>query len=244
MMALSLAGVRVGATDGQPGKDRGEGTATLLALNARQMPTVNTGTPLAGGVNPNLPNSSGPALTAETQFLLADLQSSMNQLAPLLATLRGQNSATGGINGAGVNPMPASNNNQMQVLETGALLERVQRNVNELLPRLAAASGQANAGGGALTNSPLATTNFAAPLTNGFVQPLNGGIGGQPLNGSIGAPLTNGFVQPLNGGSVTASTNGFGATQTGGFIAPSTNGFAAPRNAMPSPTAPVPRRPF
>ena len=98
----------------------------------------------------------------------------------------------------------------------GLVLEDVQADIQELLPRLAqlnGLTGAANpaAGSGGLGNSSLGGTSsgaaaqqfsgFVEPLTNSFARPLSNRFA-TPLTNSFATPLTNGFGQPL--------TNGFG----------------------------------
>jgi hypothetical protein len=111
------------------------------------------------------------------------------------------------------------------------VLQDVQMDAQELLPRLAQLTGGnvfTNGTGGigdqSGTNSGFGnlTNTFGAPLTNSF---------GQPLSNNFSAPASNFFGQPINSGSGTPFNNNAGnqPTQPRQTIRPQGGGALSPR---------------
>lgn len=145
---------------------------SLLVLAGWLAPLVATADPLplpTGSLDTNLFNTNGLVIPPDVQFLLHDLQTNLNQLAPFLAIING-GSVTNTTNNTTQNapPMPQyqyrSNNTQTNgaplVYGLGASLENVQTDIHELLPRLAAMVGQTNYSG---HGSSVSTNNGATP---------------------------------------------------------------------------------
>lgn len=136
--------------------------------------------PVVGGqLDTNIFNTNGLVVPEDVQLLIQDLQVNMNQLAPLLATLKGENpnnslnapsssnpppeSAVPGqsaqnlgqsfgqnlrqhfgtLPGAAPTPPPGSNGVAL-IYAVGTVLEDMQADLQELLPRLASMAGQTN----------------------------------------------------------------------------------------------------
>ena len=157
----------------------------------------------------NIFNTNGLVLPEDVQLLIQDLQVNVDQLIPLLAILKGQPlaNAAGAPNNAPpviVPPTPvpsiaSTNTNGFPLISSlGAVLEDMQADLRELLPRLAFVIGQTNSSTlpGNTNSSTLAPNRFQS-TNSALAQPPQGlkTQGDAPSNTSTNSLPSHPFLQ-------------------------------------------------